>query len=206
VFGEARGVRTRGAHDVGGRDDFGEIPRVEEVHEAWHESVMRLLFSTGRFGLSRISGEPRYLIETLDPDEYRRLGYYERWAVAIAGLYSRLGPDAPAPNASAAIYPGAHASSVDAIDAPLDVGTAVAVVQEPPPGHHRLPGYTWGRRGVIDAVYPPQEVPGCDLESRRYEHAYVVAFTSDELWGDGGHDELRIDVWAGNLSPIDGRD
>jgi nitrile hydratase len=198
----------RGAHDVGGLQEFGVVPRTEEEHARWHESVMRLLMSSGRFGLSRFSGETRYIVETLDPNTYRSLGYYERWVVAIAGLYSRLAPDAAAPmttglDDAAGMSLAARATSEAPADPPLAIGTMVWVLREPPAGHHRLPGYTWGRRGKITAAYAPQEVPGCPVEALRYEHVYNVAFTSDELWGDGGRDELRIDLFASYLTPTE---
>jgi nitrile hydratase len=203
-------VIAAGAHDIGGLQDFGQVPRTEEEHLPWHESVMRLLMSSGRFGLSRVSGETRYLVETLDPGEYRRLGYYERWVVAIAGLYSRLPSEPTAPSLaaatamssdeSAAMYPGTHIPPAEAADRPFAVGAIVAVRAQPPAGHHRLPAYTWGHRGVIRGVYAPQEVPGCPLDRIRHEHVYNVAFTSDELWGDSGQDELRIDLFASYLA------
>jgi nitrile hydratase len=206
-------MTTAGAHDIGGLQDFGRVPRAEEEHLPWHESVMRLLMSSGLFALSRVSGETRYFIETLDPGEYRRLGYYERWVVAIAGLYSRLPPepsaaDLAAPSGmrsdeSAAMSPGAPTPSTDIAGPPLAVGTTVAVRTQPPAGHHRLPAYTWGHRGVIRRVYAAQEVPGCPLDHIRHEHVYNVAFTSDELWGDGGKDELRIDLFASYLTVIE---
>jgi nitrile hydratase len=193
-------VTARSAHDVGGLEGFGEVPRGEEEHVAWHESVMRLLFSSGRFGLSRVSGESRYLVETLDPDVYRSLGYYDRWVVAIAGLYSRLSPDATLSDDWAAVDPVSSAPSIDASDAPFAVGTTVAVVSVPPSGHHRLPAYTWGHHGVIRDVYAPQEVPGCPIDELRHEYVYNVAFSSGELWGDDGEDEFRIDLFACYLS------
>jgi len=190
------------AADMGGRTDVGPVPRAEEVHEPWHESVMRLLMSSGRFGLSRISGEARYLLEVLDPELYRSLGYYERWALAVAELYSRLPEDATVPPGPAARYPGARAVATEGLSPPLAVGTRVVVRAEPPPGHHRMPAYTWGRRGVVRAVHAPQEVPGCHVDAVRHEHVYSVAFTFEELWGHGT-DELRIDLWASYVSPVE---
>ncbi len=165
---------------------------------------MGLLMSSGRFNLTEFSGEVRYIVESLSPDDYRRLGYYDRWAVAIKELYSRLPADL-APGGEQSVptrseLDGVRAGSERVFHQdsrpPLDVGTTVVVELEPPPGHNRLPVYVRGHRGVIRSIYSPQEVPGCRSDPVEFAYVYNVAFTTDELWADGSADELRFDLWA----------
>jgi len=211
------GVTTsaRGPHDVGGLRGFGPVPRVEEDPVAWHMRVMRLLFALALMGLSRTSGEVRYFLETMSPQEYRDRGYYERWLVAVERLLARARASDDTKLARAAAAPQSEVLGLGNPPSPPlsppDLGdplavTTVTVHSSPPPGHHRLPAYVLGRTGVVEAVYPPQQVPGSPVEDLRYEYVYNVSFTSSALWPDGRYgDEVRIDLFAGYLRPNESR-
>lgn len=202
----------RGPHDLGGLEGFGLVPRDQEDHLLWHESVMRMLFALALLGLVRTSGEVRYFVETMSPEEYRARSYYERWLVAVEALLDRarhadqtaLGEAASAPSA-ATLGLGDHSAprpstSLEGAARHFDVGSSVSVRDDPPPGHNRLPEYVRGRTGVVRAIYPPQEVPGAPYDDLRSEPVYCVAFAASDLWSDAhAHDEVLIDLFASYL-------
>ncbi|SMF72867.1 Nitrile hydratase beta subunit [Tistlia consotensis] len=72
-----------GPHDVGGRA-AGPVDRSEHDTAQWEwqiDAMVRLLLQKGV--LSDFA-ELRDGIEKLTPEDYERLGYYERWAAAVA--------------------------------------------------------------------------------------------------------------------------
>ncbi|HET9028987.1 MAG TPA: hypothetical protein VFN49_02335 [Candidatus Aquilonibacter sp.] len=76
------------AFDIGGSYGFGAIDTSgtdEPFHHEWEARV----FALNRFFLKRGTytlDEFRDAIERMQPDEYRRASYYERWFVAIQRL------------------------------------------------------------------------------------------------------------------------
>lgn len=201
-----------GPHDLGGLDGFGPIPRDQEDHLPWHESVMRMLFALALMGLSRTSGEVRYFVETMSREEYRSRGYYERWLVAVEALLERARHADPTALANTASAPSAAVLGLGDDEQPsprpggmpesdrFDVGTTVTVRDDPAPGHNRLPMYVRSRTGIVHAVYPPLEVPGTPYDDLRHERVYNVAFRASDLWPDAqSDDEVRIDLFASNL-------
>jgi hypothetical protein len=80
----------RHVHDRGGWPDAGPIDRSEHEATMWEkrtDALMRAL--TGR-GLMRVD-ELRRAIESIEPGEYERLSYYERWITAIETLMIEKG-------------------------------------------------------------------------------------------------------------------
>lgn len=78
-------------HDLGGRP-AGPIDRAEHDPSFWDRRVdaMQQLMSDPRRRFWR-SDEFRLAVETLEPDEYRRLRYYERWITALSRLLVKKG-------------------------------------------------------------------------------------------------------------------
>ena len=72
-----------GPHDVGGLE-LGPVDRQEHDTAYWEwqiDAMIRLAMSSGLFS---DFAELRDGIERLDPDDYERLTYYERWAKSLA--------------------------------------------------------------------------------------------------------------------------
>ena len=72
-----------GPHDVGGQD-AGSVDREEHDTAYWEwqiDAMIRLAMSKGLFS---DFAELRDGIERLEPDDYERLSYYERWAKSLA--------------------------------------------------------------------------------------------------------------------------
>jgi len=80
-----------GFHDLGG-GPAGPIDRAEHEPSFWDRRVdaMQQLMSDPRRRFWR-ADEFRLAVETLEPDEYRRLRYYERWITALSRLLVKKG-------------------------------------------------------------------------------------------------------------------
>ena len=79
-------------HDLGGRTGFGPIDRTEHETLPWEWRAIGLLQSISGRGKRIIrTDELRRAIESLEPDQYRGLGYYERWVAAIERLLVEKG-------------------------------------------------------------------------------------------------------------------
>jgi hypothetical protein len=71
----------RSHHDMGG-GPAGKVERIEHDYEAWERRVDALMvLCTGIKGRKRLMtvDELRKNIETLPPETYDRLSYYEKW-------------------------------------------------------------------------------------------------------------------------------
>ena len=79
-------------HDRGGWPDDRPIDRSEHELAAWElrtDALMRLLSSQQR-QVIRVD-ELRRAIESIEPSDYERLGYYQRWLTAIESLLIEKG-------------------------------------------------------------------------------------------------------------------
>lgn len=77
-------------HDRGGWPTDEPIDRAEHVHADWELRVDALHQVLGRKGL-RSTDEMRRAIESLPPEEYESIGYYERWTAALEILLVEKG-------------------------------------------------------------------------------------------------------------------
>lgn len=76
---------VRGHHDMGGQP-AGKVDPVEHDYEDWERRVDALMMlCSGIKGKKRLVtvDELRKNIETLTPDAYDRLAYYEKWITAL---------------------------------------------------------------------------------------------------------------------------
>ncbi|MFQ5955199.1 MAG: nitrile hydratase [Kiloniellales bacterium] len=82
---------TRAHHDLGGRP-AGAIDRTEHDYAQWEKEVDALyeLLDDEKRRLVRVD-ELRRGIESLAPEEYDRLGYYERWIASITAILVEKG-------------------------------------------------------------------------------------------------------------------
>jgi len=82
-------------HDVGGRPAHEAIPREQHPFMPWEmrvDALMWLLTDAGRPGGPRMTvDELRRGIESLPADEYRTLGYYEKWLLSMLRVLGERG-------------------------------------------------------------------------------------------------------------------
>lgn len=81
---------TRGPHDLGGLP-AGPVDQSEHQLAFWEwrvDAMVRLLFKSGTLV---DFAELRRAIETMGPEAYSELSYYERWAGAVATLMVEKG-------------------------------------------------------------------------------------------------------------------
>ena len=71
----------RGVHDLGGLP-AGNVDRTEHDYADWERRVDAMAVVLGRKRRLTVD-ERRRAIETLSPEAYERLAYYERWVVAL---------------------------------------------------------------------------------------------------------------------------
>jgi hypothetical protein len=79
-----------GVHDRGGRPTGESINRSEHQLMDWERRVDALHGVLGARGL-RTTDEMRRAIESLPPEEYESMSYYERWAAALEILLLEKG-------------------------------------------------------------------------------------------------------------------
>lgn len=79
-------------HDIGGCDGYGAIDTTESrpFHHEWEARVFALNSLLLRRGVYTLD-EFRDAVERMDPHEYHRASYYERWLHAIETLIEQRG-------------------------------------------------------------------------------------------------------------------
>ncbi len=81
----------RGVHDVGGLPG-GPIDRAEHDPTFWEQRVDALTNLVARYDPKMLdTAELRRGIESLSPDAYTTMSYYERWIASIAGVLVEKG-------------------------------------------------------------------------------------------------------------------
>ena len=78
------------AHDLGGQS-AGPIERAEHEAEAWQNLVTALMYLLRDHCHLAKTDEMRRAIEDMNPEDYRRLGYFDKWAVGISTLVVEKG-------------------------------------------------------------------------------------------------------------------
>lgn len=217
-----------GVHDLGGMHGFGPIVREEHdpvFHAEWEAHVRGLQDLTeGRF--YNIDAF-RYGIERMEPAEYLRAPYYERWLTSIATNLIEAGvltgdeldartdllrrqPDAASPSQETRSTPApANIPGPSSVAPPRSprfaVGDAVVTHNVHPIGHTRLPRYARGKRGVINLVHGAAVFPDTNAHGlgEQPQGLYNVRFDGRELWGDSAEPRatVSIDLWESYLEP-----
>lgn len=77
-------------HDIGGQPNADPIDRREHRLEDWERRIDALRGVLGDQGYLGVD-ELRRAIESLPPEQYRALSYYERWAAAVELLLIEKG-------------------------------------------------------------------------------------------------------------------
>ena len=219
-----------GAHDLGGIHGFGPVvtePNEPVFHESWERRVFGIqiaLLLRGLWGVDEI----RHSIESVDPAEYLRSGYYEKWLGTLERLLVAKEVIAPGEleQRRSEMADDRHVASVAQADSEfLELceraireggGTAFELPAPPryapgdtvvtrnahPQGHTRLPRYARGRQGTIARVYEPFPLPDLAADGiRRLEYVYAVRFEASELWGESAQPNapIHIDLWESYL-------
>ena len=77
-------------HDRGGWPDDTPIDRAEHVLSDWERRVDAVHQALGQRGI-RTTDEMRWAIESLPPERYESLSYYEKWTAALEILLVEKG-------------------------------------------------------------------------------------------------------------------
>lgn len=78
------------AHDLGGQP-AGRVERTEHEPEPWQNLVTALMYLLRDHCHLAKTDEMRRAIEDMDPEDYRRLGYFDKWAVGLSTLVVEKG-------------------------------------------------------------------------------------------------------------------
>lgn len=205
--------------DLGGQPGHGAVtpePEGELFHAPWEPRALALTLAMSATGTWNID-MARAARETL-PD-YPQLSYYQIWLAALQVLMRQRGLlHADELAAAQALHPApalkrvlradavaatlaAGAPTVRAATAPpaFAVGQVVRLRAAAPPHHTRLPGYTRGKRGVIEHAHGMHVFADSHAQGlgEQPQWLYTVAFSGEELWGDGATPGLTvsIDAW-----------
>ena len=79
-----------GTHDLGGLPGAGPIDRSQHDIEAWERLADAVTVALDEKGI-KTTDQHRRALESLDPERYRKLGYYERWIAATELLLVEKG-------------------------------------------------------------------------------------------------------------------
>ncbi len=212
-------------HDMGGMDGFGPIEPEENepvFHHRWEGRVFALTRAVGRWGRGRDWPGFRFTLESIPPDEYLRMSYYERWFHMMTSrlLGSDLitdteletgyaDPGAVTPEMLPASRSGSLGFGLLDLDVParFSPGDLVRARNLHPRGHTRQPRYVRGRVGTVVedfGVYALQDSDAAGQQpGDRPQHVYSVRFEARELWGDraGAGDSVYVDLWEDYLEP-----
>jgi Nitrile hydratase beta subunit len=72
-------------HDLGGQL-AGPVDRAEHEPEPWQNLVTALMYLLRDHCQLAKTDEMRRAIEDMNPEDYRRLGYFDKWAVGVSTL------------------------------------------------------------------------------------------------------------------------
>jgi nitrile hydratase len=240
-------------HYLGGLEGFPGPLRLEKrvFVEDWETRIFGI--HVAMMGLSNHLGSalPRYPIadvptsfrdkwtwadlrigaEELNPLDYFKLRYYEKWLGGITGFLIDKGYVSEDELAARAADLTAQPTRTDgdpAIDDQVreylrkgdsprrddahpefSVGARVRIADVPAAAHTRLPGYLRGRVGTVERMVEG----GCGY----FHHTgdgigdpmpvYIVAFDADELWGEGAEDgpmTVYAELFEAYLERIEG--
>jgi nitrile hydratase subunit beta len=212
-----------GVHDMGGMQGFGPVvPQKNEpvFHEAWEGRLVAMRRAVAATG--KLPPLLRPAIESIPAADYLRLGYYEKWYLAVVELLVAGGlatreeiaagkaaggsvKSVPITPGAAAVLPFRLAKMLDktAVKPGYSVGERVRARKINPAGHTRLPRYARGRTGVIEIDRGVQNFPDTSVYGRgdNPQHVYSVRFAARELWGEeaSARDSVYLDLWESYL-------
>jgi nitrile hydratase len=209
---------------MGGMHGFGAAvgPGAEQAYdEAWEARVFAMSEIIGTQGLGKGGGRP--LREQMEPGEYLRASYYERWLWSnerrlerkgtiasgeVDAWIERLGSGEEVPRrddpelAQRALAAERETSPLaPAGAARFAAGDRVRVKRMRPEGHTRCPRYVRGVEGVVEALRGNDAFPDIGPYQGPSEPVYAVAFASDDLFGpsEEGRWTVMVDLFESYL-------
>ncbi len=183
-----------GMHDLGGKQGFGPVrhsPKAQAFHADWEKRVNAMYSLAVKQGVFNMD-EYRHAIERMEPRHYLTAGYYERTLTSLAtlcvekGLVTREDLERRAqgvfPLSSASVPGRTNRGGRER----FQPGDHVAVRLDHVPGHHRLPAYIRGKRGVVVSESPAYPFPDAHAHGvpADDEPTYDVRFNTADLWPD----------------------
>jgi nitrile hydratase beta subunit len=193
------------------------------AHEDWELRVFAISTLVGIEGLG--SGSGRAIREEMEPAEYLRAGYYERWLWSTEQRLFRRGTvergeidvwierlrsgEKPPRSEDSDVAERAAAATTEAdplrraVDPRFQVGASVRVRRMRPAGHTRCPRYVRGAAGMVEAVRGIDVFPDIGPYAGSEEPVYAVAFSSDDLFGpsEEGRWTVMLDLFESYLEP-----
>jgi nitrile hydratase beta subunit len=212
-----------GIHDMGGMQDMGAVrPEKNEpvFHAPWEGRVFAMYNAIDG---DWPSGSGRYQRELIEPADYLRMSYYERWLTSLSVLLVNSGMVTPteletgiaqggnirgrqvlrAAEVAPTIAAGYPSTRDVAVVAKFQVGERVRARNSHPAGHTRLPRYARGKQGTIVRdhgvfAFNDSMVQGL---GEKPQHVYSVRFAARELWGKDAPagDSVYVDLWDDHL-------
>ena len=208
-----------GVHDMGGMDGFGKVEAEQDeppFHETWEGRVLAMQRAMGYAGAWHID-DSRYAQETLPPQTYLAVSYYQRWELAmeknllLRGYVTEaelkaghsLGPTKPLP----------RKLTKDVVDAGMTrnsffrqqqgharfkPGDRVRTVNINPLTHTRLPRYARDKEGTVELIHGCHAYPDSVASGRGDDPQwlYTVVFDGREIWGPDTDPTLTISIDA----------
>ena len=178
---------VNGVHDMGGMHGFGPVVQEKDepvFHDRWEGRVRGIFQRT--VGRQYNLDEFRKVIELMEPSDYLRARYYEKWLHAVERLLTEEGL---ATGASRGRYEGG-------VKPRFAAGDRVRARNVHPAGHTRLPRYVRGKEGVVVSVAGPYRLPDANAHGDHdtWGFVYPVRFKAADLWGEGSH-SVTVDLW-----------
>ena len=212
-----------GVHDMGGMMGFGPVrPEADEpvFHADWEKRVFAMNIALGPWNIDM----SRHSIERMDPADYLRKSYYEKWLESIERLLCEHGlVSADEIVAGKAEHPLPEARALRAEQVPAAVAKGKPYQREPhgeplfavgqtvcarvmgPRGHTRLPRYAMGRAGTVAAIHGCHVFPDASArgEGEQSQWLYTVRFPGSALWGADADPGLSVSIeaWESYLEP-----
>ncbi len=210
---------TNSIHDMGGMHGFGPVkiePDEPPFHEKWEGRVLAMQRAMGFTGLWSIDAG-RAAMEVLPPLDYLGSSYYRRWFLGLqsrllkrglvgadeiaAGCSLRAGEPLPRTLTQADVARthtrGDFARPTNQ-PARFKPGDRVCARNINPATHTRLPRYTRGKTGLVEAVrgchvFPDSAALGAGDDP---QWLYTVVFSARELWGDDADPAVKVSIEA----------
>ena len=217
-----------GVHDMGGMHGFGPVdpePNEPRFHHPWEARALAVTIAMGAWKRWNIDAS-RFARESIPPEEYLRMSYYEKWIAGLCelmvakGLVTREELATGHPGKESAkltpplledgVAPMLNRGSPTTRDVQrvprFGAGETVRARNMHPTGHTRLPRYVRGRIGTVHMDHGVHVLPDSNahFKGESPERLYSVRFSAKELWGPQGasRDAVYLDLWESYLEPV----
>lgn len=207
-----------GPHDMGGMQCFGPVnPETDEpvFHANWEKRALAMTVAMGGTGMWNLD-RSRHARETLPPNQYLSLSYYQIWLAGLEKLMLERGMVEPEEletgKASVPaieverIISGAEMPEVLRRGGPVEreaaapsrfkAGDHVVTLNLNPKGHTRLPRYVRGKKGEVAGVHGCHVFPDDNAAGagENPQWLYSVRFDAKELFGGDAEPGLEVMV------------